>query len=347
MMIDLRSDTVTHPTEAMREAMAKAPLGDDVYGEDPTVTRLEALAAEMTGCEAALFIPSGTMGNLVCLMTHGGHGDEILVDPDAHTYYYEQGALCSIAGYVPHFVPADRGVMNPADVLAALRSEDSHFAIPRLLWLENTHNRGGGTITPPDVHRELCRVAHHRGLKVHLDGARIFNASVALGVDVSVFTQHVDSMQFCLSKGLSAPVGSAVVGPKDFIATARRVRKRLGGGMRQAGVIAAAGIVALETMIDRLAEDHAHARRLALGLARIDRLGVRPEDVQTNMVFLDVSKLGLEGIAFLTRLKEAGVLAVGVGPTMIRCCTHRHIGPAEVDSAVERFAEMIARIGKG
>ena len=338
-MINLYSDTQTLATDEMLRAMVTAEVGDDVAGTDPTVNRLQERAAKRVGHEAALFVPSGTMGNLVSLMAVGGHGDEILVHEDAHVYYYESGAMCSIAGFTPRLVAAPRGIMTPEILETYLRPRNVHHPRTTALALENTHNRGGGTVTPPALHRRLVDWAHEHGLHVHLDGARIFNASVAAGVDVKEYTAGVDSVQFCLSKGLSAPVGSIVAGSREFIDRATHARKRVGGAMRQAGHLAAAGIVALETMVDRLAEDHANARRLAELLGRVPGITVDIESVQTNMVYADFSALGVSLEAFLGGLAERGLRVSPIPPTRMRMVTHRHISAADVDRAAEIVAD--------
>ncbi len=263
-VIDLRSDTVTHPTSEMRKAMFEAEVGDDVYGEDPTVNRLETMAAGMMGKEAALFTTSGTQSNLIAVLTHTNHGDEVIVGDEAHMLWYEVGGAATLGGVTLRTVPNDsRGRLSPDDIERTIRSKDIHYPQTTLLCLENTHNRCGGTVLTTDYTDEVCNLAHTRGLKVYLDGARIFNAAIALGVPASRLTQNVDSVAVCLSKGLSAPVGSLLCGSKDFVERARKVRKMLGGGMRQVGVIAAAGIVALETMVDRcLGEDIRGSRYL-------------------------------------------------------------------------------------
>lgn len=336
-LINMRSDTQTLPTEAMLEAMRTAPLGDDIFGEDPTVTRLESMAAQMLGKEAAMLVISGTMGNLVCLMAHAGPGDEVIIDPEAHIFYYEGGGLSSVAGLMPRTVPSYAGMPDPGEVAAAIREPNVHFPTPRLLCLENTHNRSGGRVVPLDLHKRLCAVAQERGLAVHLDGARIFNAAIAAGVPASAYAEDVDSVMFCLSKGLSCPLGSVVAGSAEFIEKARRCRKRIGGGMRQAGVIAAAGIVALEQMIDRLAEDHATARFLAEGLSEMPGFRVDLDRVETNMAYVDHSPSGLSTAEVLAKLKNAGVLASGSPPNRIRFVTSRH-----QDKAIA--AEALARI---
>ncbi|MBI4586413.1 MAG: aminotransferase class I/II-fold pyridoxal phosphate-dependent enzyme, partial [Planctomycetes bacterium] len=281
-MINLFSDTQTLPTPEMLEAIARAELGDDVLREDPTTNRLEEEAARLFGKEAALLLPSGTMANLVSLIGHGGHGDEVFLDPGAHVYNYECGSLCSLAGYTPRFYRAERGRPDPDSFRAAIRSANVHFPRPRLLWLENTHNLGGGAILRPPLQKEMAAMAREHGLKVHIDGARIFNAAVALKLPAAELARDADSVSFCLSKGLSCPVGSLAVGPARFIDEARRARKRLGGGMRQAGIVAACGLVALKTMVARLEEDHRHARALAEALVRVPGLAVNPGEVETN-----------------------------------------------------------------
>ncbi|MGB3905549.1 MAG: low-specificity L-threonine aldolase, partial [Anaerolineae bacterium] len=288
-IIDLRSDTVTQPTRAMREAMYEAVVGDDVFGEDPTVNALEALAAEKVGKEAALFVASGTMGNLVSILTHCRRGDEVIMGDRAHIFIHEVGAAAAFAGVQVHIVPNQPdGMLNPEDVEKAIRGEDIHFPPTRLVCLENTHNRCGGCVLSPVQMDSVSTPVRERGIAVHLDGARVFNASVSLGVDVKELTRNVDSVMFCLSKGLSAPVGSMVAGSEEFIRRARKNRKMLGGGMRQAGIIAAAGIVALNEMVDRLAEDHANARLLAGGLKEIDGLDVDLNTVQSDIVIFSL-----------------------------------------------------------
>ena len=336
-IINIRSDTQTLPTLDMLEAMRHAPLGDDTYHEDPTVNKLEAMAAERMGKEAALLVISGTMGNLISAMAHASPGDEVIIDPDAHMFYYEAGSLASVAGLMPMPVPSDLGMLDPDAVAAAIRKPNFHYPVPRLLCLENTHNRSGGRVVPPDLHARLCAVAREHGLKVHLDGARIFNAAIAAGVDVKEYTDQVDSVMFCLSKGLSCPLGSMVAGSREFIERADRARKRIGGGMRQAGVIAAAGIVALEAMVDRLAEDHANARVLATGLNRVPGLQVDMTTVETNMVYVDHSPSGLDTATVLSALKTHGIVASGRPPRHFRLVTNRHHDRAVVDEVLRRI----------
>lgn len=339
--IDLRSDTVTQPTEEMRQAMARAEVGDDVYGEDPTINRLEELAAEKVGKEAALFVPSGTMGNQISVLTHTQRGDEVIVESEAHIYFYEVAGLAALSSVQVRLVKGVRGVLDPADVAAAIRPANIHFPRSALLCLENTHNRAGGTVTGVQRMRELAEVAHAHGLAVHLDGARIFNAAIALGVDVKELTASVDSVMFCLSKGLSAPVGSLVAGSKEWIARARKYRKLLGGGMRQAGVLAAAGIVALEKMVDRLAEDHANARLLGEGLAQIPGIKLDLATVQTNMVTFEIEKPGLDGAAFVRELLVRGVKANATGPRRIRFVTHKDVNREDVLTALKVVEEIM------
>ncbi len=341
MIINLRSDTQTLPTAAMMEAIAAAPLGDDIFGEDPTVARLEEMAAKMLGKEAAMLVISGTMGNLVSLMAQTNRGDEAIVDPVAHIFYREVGSMAAVAGLMPMPVASHDGLLDPEGVAAAIRKPNVHHPTPTVLCLENTHNWSGGRVVPLDLHRRLCEVAHDRGLKVHLDGARIFNAQVAAGIPASEWAKEADSVMFCLSKGLSCPLGSIVAGDAEFIDRARHCRKRIGGGMRQAGVIAACGIVALESMIDRLAEDHANAKLLAQGLADVPGLQVDVEKVETNMVYVDHSATGLPTDDVLARLKSAGVLASGSPPNRVRFVTHRHHDAAAIQEAVWRVKKAV------
>ena len=334
--INLSSDTQTLPTESMYEAMRSAPLGDDMDRMDPTVNKLEDLAAEKMGKEAALLVPSGTMGNLISLMTHADPGDEVLVDSDAHIYYYEAGSMASVGGLMPRVIPRD-GLLDPDQVVAAVRNQDQHFPTPRVLCLENTHNRSGGRVTPLDLHDKLCAVAKRFKLAVHLDGARIFNAAIASGNPVTEYAKHVDSVMFCLSKGLSCPVGSIIAGSQEFADRARLIRKRLGGAMRQAGVIAACGIVALNTMIERLEEDHRHAQILAQGIIKIPGLSVDLDSVESNMVYVDHTASGLSTDEVMSRLKKHGVIASDRSPTHVRLVTNRHHVRATIDEALVRI----------
>ncbi len=335
--INLRSDTQTLPTPAMLEAIARAPLGDDTYGEDPTVARFEAMAAAAMGKPAAMLAISGHMANLIALMVHARAGDEVILDAESHVFHYEVGSLASVAHLMPMPVPSHAGMLDPDEVAAAIREPDIHYPRPRLLCLENTHNRSGGRVIPLALHRRLCEVARERGLAVHLDGARIFNAAIAAGCSVHEYTRDVDSIMFALTKGLSCPLGSVLAGDSAFIEQARVVRRRLGGGMRQAGILAAAGIVALETMIDRLAEDHTNARVLAEGLAQIPGFAVDLDRVETNMVYVDHSQTGLSTNAVIERLAAHGIIVSGRPPRHIRLVTNRHHDRSVIDEALVRI----------
>ncbi len=332
--IDLRSDTVTLPTPAMRAAMANAELGDDVFGEDPTVNRLEAMAAERMGKDAALFVASGTMANLVALLTHCGRGDEVIVGDKAHTFVNEVGGMAALGGIHPRTVPnPPDGTLALDDIVGAIRGDNVHWPRTRLVALENTHNACNGAPLSPAYHQAVYDLAHARGIRVHTDGARIFNAAIALGVSPREFARYSDSLSFCLSKGLSAPVGSLLCGSREFIAAARRHRKMVGGGMRQAGVLAAAGIVALETMIDRLADDHANAKRLAEGLADIPGVALDPARIKTNIVFFDLTG-ALTAPQLAECLARDGVLIGAMGERRMRAVTHYGIERADIETAL-------------
>ncbi len=340
-VVDLRSDTVTRPTPEMRRAMAEAEVGDDVYREDPTVRRLEELAAEKLGKEAGLFVTSGTMGNQVAVLTHTGRGDEVLVESSSHIFLFEAGGIALLSGAQPRPIPGRHGILDPEEVRRALRPPNIHYPPTSLLCVENTHNRGGGTVTTVQRMRELASVAHQAGLAVHLDGARIFNAAVALGVEAAELAGPADSVMFCLSKGLAAPVGSVLVGDREWIERARKWRKVLGGGLRQAGVLAAAGIVALEKMVDRLAEDHANARLLAEGLVEIPGISLDLDTVQTNIVIFDLDPSWMDASTFAGRLAELGVKCGAIGPQQIRMVTHKDVSREDVQyalGAVRRLA---------
>ncbi|MCX7756212.1 MAG: low-specificity L-threonine aldolase [Anaerolineales bacterium] len=340
--IDLRSDTVTHPTPEMRAAMAAAPVGDDVFGEDPTVNRLQELAAEKVGMEAGLFVPSGTMGNLAALLTHCGRGEEAIVGAQSHILLYEAGGMSALGGIHSRQVREQPdGSLALQDLEAAIRPDDVHEPVTRLIAIESTHNRCGGVFQSPAYLRVLADFAHARGLVVHMDGARLFNAAVAQGVEARTLTAPLDSVTFCLSKGLCAPVGSVLCGSREFIARARRIRKQLGGGMRQAGVLAAAGIVALEQMIDRLAEDHIRARKLAEGLAGLPfvRLQGMP---QTNMVYFDLDEsVTLTVKQIEARMQERGILIHADGRRRFRLVTHYWIDDTSIERTVEAFRALL------
>jgi threonine aldolase len=343
-VIDLRSDTVTRPTPAMRQAMAEAVVGDDVFGDDPTVNRLEALAAAKIGKEAAMFVPSGTMGNLTCLLAHCERGQKVIVGDQAHVLHYESAGASALGGLVYAPVPTlPDGRLSVDAIEEASRppGRNLHYAPTGVICLENTHNRRGGRIVPPEHVAEVASLASERGLPVHLDGARIFNASVATGRPVTEWTRHVTSVQFCLSKGLGAPVGSIVAGPADFVWRARRYRKMLGGGMRQAGVLAAAGIVSLDTMVDRLADDHANARLLASALAAIPGVVIDPASVETNIVVFEPPPAWTQD-GFLGALKEAGVLLVPFGGRRVRAVTHGDVSTEECRRAAAAIASVLA-----
>ncbi len=336
-IIDLRSDTVTHPTPGMRQAIFEAEVGDDVFREDPTVNRLEIMAATRMGKEAALLTTSGTQSNLIAVLIHTNHGDEIIVGDEAHILWYEVGGAATLGGVTMRTLPNDScGRLNLGDIDRAIRDKDIHYPETTLLCLENTHNRCGGTVLTTDYTDEVCNLAHTRGLKVHLDGARIFNAAIALGVPACTLAQNSDSVSLCLSKGLSAPVGSLLCGNKDFIERARKFRKMLGGGMRQAGIVAAAGIVALETMVDRLAEDHSNARRLAQGLAGIKGIKMAQDDISTNIVMFDLSP-ELSVVEFVEGLEEVGVKIVQLDGELLRAVTHYMVSSSDIDEALTRI----------
>jgi len=338
--IDLRSDTVTKPTPEMRRAMAEAEVGDDVYGEDPTVNRLERRAAEIFEREAALFVPTGSMGNLICIRIHCDHGNEVICESRGHIFNFEMASMSAIAGCIPRAVATPDGHLTWKQVEPALRPKTYYYAQTRLIALENTHNLAGGTLLPLEAQEEICDRAHERGLAVHLDGARIFNAAISLGVPPSEIAQYSDSVCFCVSKGLSAPVGSILCGSAGFIERARAYRRMVGGNMRQAGPLAAAGIVALETMADRLVEDHQTAKRLAEELNQIDASLCDPKDVETNLVRVDVRKSGRRAAQWSADLKTKGVLVAPADTHALRFVTHRHISAPDVDTAVSAFAEL-------
>lgn len=341
-MIDLRSDTVTLPSPEMTEAISQAKLGDDVFGEDPTVNRLERLATDRFGKEAALLVASGTMGNLVAVLTHCGRGDEVILGDQSHTFRYEAGGISALGGVHPHTIPNQPDGTLPLELVeAAIRPDNVHFPRTRLICLENTHNRCGGAPLSPAYTDGIAELAGRHHLAVHLDAARIFNAAVALGVNAKALTRSVDSLSFCLSKGLAAPVGSVVCGSKGFIAQARRIRKVLGGGMRQAGIIAAAGIVALEEMVPRIQEDHDNAAKLAQGIARLDGLTIDVSRVRTNILYFDVTGDGLTAETLVATLAAQGVRMLCIGPGRIRAVTHYGITTEDIDTALSIMATVM------
>jgi threonine aldolase len=347
MRIDLRSDTVTQPTPEMRRAMAEAEVGDDVFGEDPTVNRLEAMAADRLGKESALFVPSGTMANLAAVLTHCGRGDEMILGDLSHTFLYEAGGAAALGGVHPRTLPtAPDGRLDLQAIEEAIRAEDVHFPTTRLVCLENTHNRCGGAVLGGDYLRQVGGLARQRGLRLHIDGARIFNAAAALDTPVRELAAPADSIAFCLSKGLCAPVGSMLCGSSDFICAARRTRKQLGGGMRQAGILAAAGIVALETMPDRLAEDHRRARALAQSLTAQSGLDVENPEPASNMVYFRLTPAaGLDAAELRDRLISEGVLIHPVGSHRVRLVLHYWIDDAGVEAARMAFARALRQPG--
>lgn len=332
-MIDLRSDTVTKPTAAMRQAMVDADVGDDVYKEDPTINKLEELAAEVLGKEAALFVTSGTQGNQIAVLTHCVSGNEVLLEKDSHIFYYEGGAISAFAGVQTRTLPSVNGAMNPFEIESAIRGQDIHEPETGLICIENTHNRAGGALVPEENMKEVYQMANKYNVPVHLDGARLFNAAVATNGPIQRFTQYTTSVQICLSKGLGAPVGSIIAGDKEFITKARKWRKRLGGGLRQAGVLAAPGILALTHMVDRLSIDHENASWLAEGIKNVTGLNVA-NSVDTNIILVDVSGKEVSSTEYLARLKEMGVLAVPFGPSLIRLTTHYDVSKKDMELAL-------------
>lgn len=338
-MIDLRSDTVTKPTPAMREAMARAEVGDDVYGEDPTVNRLQERAAVLLGKEAALFIPSGTMGNQIAVNVHTRPGDEVILEADSHIFNYEMGMMAAFSGALARPITAERGVLPLEEVAAAIRPRIYYLSRTGLICLENTHNRKSGAIYPLEAARELLEFAHSKGISMHLDGARVFNAAVASGLPAKELAKGFDSVMFCLSKGLGAPVGSMLVGPKAFIEEAHRVRKMLGGGMRQVGVLAAAGLYALENHIERLVEDHEHARLIHDNLKEFEPELLELEPVETNILIFSLKRMAAEELA--ARLRERGILIHAIGPQQVRLVTHLDVRREDVLKAIKAFEEVL------
>ena len=340
-IIDLRSDTVTKPSPEMRRAMAEAEVGDDVFMEDPTVNRLQERAAQIFGREASLFVPSGSMGNLTCIIAHTRPGQEVICEGKGHIYNYEMASMSAVAGTLPRVVSAEDGIMTWEQISRAIRPKAYSRSQTALISLENTHNMAGGTVYPTQLMHEICDRAHDAGIAVHLDGARIFNAATYLGEGVAEMTKKFDSIQFCLSKGLGAPVGSVIVGSKGFIERCRSIRKMLGGGMHQAGVIAAAGLIALEKGPKRLRIDHENAGLLAERLAEIPGIRINPAKVQTNIVIYDIQQTGLSSADFLAELARRKVLGVPVDAEKIRMVTHLDVDRKDVAEAVETIREML------
>jgi threonine aldolase len=344
--VDLRSDTMTRPTAAMRKAMADAIVGDDVFGEDPTVNRLQEMAAERLGKEAALLVTSGTMGNLVSLLTHCGRGAEMILGSQSHTFFFEQGGASAVGGLHPRTIPnRPDGTLPPGEIEAAIRGDNVHFPRTELIVLENTQNLCGGYPLTKDYMVQIGSIARRHHLKVHVDGARLFNAATALQVDPRELVADADSVSICLSKGLAAPVGSLICGSEEFIAAALRMRKLLGGGMRQAGIIAAAGIVALNDMVERLADDHANAKKLALGIADIEGLSIDPAHIQSNIVYFEITREKTTSEQLVTALDNEGVRVLPVGRDRIRAVTHYHISSDDIDRSLAVMASVLKKIG--
>ena len=340
-MIDLRSDTVTKPTPAMRQAMFDAEVGDDVYGEDPTVNRLEARAAEIAGKEAALFVATGTMGNTIAIKLLTEHGQEVICDSRSHLVDFELSMMAWFSGCQPRVIATERGLLSSEEVIRNIKPVSSHAAATGAVSIEQTHNMGGGTVYPLRTLCEIFDAAHERGVRVHMDGARIFNASAALGLPVHEIAARADTVMFCLSKALGAPAGSVLAGPADLIAKARLYRKRLGGGMRQVGILAAAGLVALEETPAKLPTDHANAQFLAQGLAKIPGVQVDASKVDTNIVVFDVAASGLAPVAVSAQLKQKGVLMNAINQRCLRAVTHYDVDRAQCAQAVEAVAECL------
>jgi threonine aldolase len=340
-LVDLRSDTVTKPSSGMRQAMAEAEVGDDVFHEDPSVNRLEEMVAALYGKDAAVYVASGTMANQIAIRAQTHHGDEIIMERTSHPFNSEAGALAALAGVQVNLIDGKHGIMDAEQIKAAVRSPNVHHAPTALICLENTHNRGGGSIWPLEKIRAIREFAHTVSVPMHLDGARLMNACIATGLTPKDYAQYFDSCTLCLSKGLGAPVGSLVIGSHEFITRAHRFRKQFGGGMRQAGILAAAGIYALEHNVERLAEDHLNAKRLARGIAEINGLDVDVNAVETNILYFHVRQPGLTVPLLLDRLKAEGVLMLGTGPTSIRAVTHLDVSKEGIDRAVEVLRKVV------
>lgn len=341
-IVDLRSDTITKPTPGMRAAMATAEVGDDVLGDDPTVQALEAKVAALFGVEASLFVVSGTMGNQVSLHTHARPGDEIICDEDAHIDWYEVGAPAALSGLQVRPIPAPNGIPDPDRIRAAIRPENIHHPVTSIIAVENTHNRAGGTVVPLPIMREVAEIAHEHGAVCHLDGARIWNAHAATGIALSEWVKGYDSVSVCLSKGLGAPVGSMILGTREFIARARRSRKRFGGGLRQAGILAAAGIYAIDDQLPKLKDDHRRARRLAEAVENLPGIKVIPDPPPTNIVVIDLAGSRHNPATVLKTLESRGVRMLGFGASRIRAVTHRDVDDEDIEIAVGVLQETLA-----
>jgi len=339
--IDLRSDTVTKPTPAMRKVMAEAEVGDDVFGEDPTVNILQEKVAKLLGKEAALFVPSGTMANQLSIKSHTQPGDEVIIESSSHPYNFEGGAGAAISGIQFRCLQGVRGTLEPSQIEEAIRPADHHFPVTRLVCLENTHNRGGGSILPLEKMAEIYRLVKSKELLVHLDGARLWNACVATGIKPYEYAQWADSVSVCLSKGLGAPVGSLVAGSKPFIDRVHRFRKMLGGGMRQAGIIAAAGIYALDHHLERLQEDHQNAKRLAVGLKEFKGVSIDPRHVETNIVIFDLTGTAIRSAQLAEAMKKEGVLIHAISKTQIRLVTHLDVTDKDIEKTLKAFEKIL------
>ena len=339
--IDLRSDTVTKPTPAMRKVMAEAEVGDDVFGEDPTVNALQEKVARILGKESAIFVPSGTMANQLAIKSHTQPGDEVIIEATSHPYNFEGGAAAALSGIQFYCLKGVRGILDASQIEEAIRPEDHHFPVTRLICLENTHNRGGGSVYPIEKIVAIHRLANSKHLQLHLDGARLWNASVAKGIDPKEYAQWADSVSVCLSKGLGAPIGSLVAGSKTFIDRVHRFRKMFGGGMRQVGIIAAAGIYALDHHIERLKEDHNNAKRLALGLQRLKGISIDPEHVETNILLLDVENSTITAPLLVEAMKKERILIHAFGRTQIRLVTHLDVSSENIEVALEAFEKVL------
>jgi threonine aldolase len=342
--IDLRSDTVTRPTSAMRKAMSEAEVGDDVFGEDPTVNSLQEKVANLLGKEAALFVPSGTMANQLSIKSHTQPGDEVIIEASSHPYNFEGGAGAALSGIQFQCLKGVRGILDASQIEEAIRPADHHFPVTKLICLENTHNRGGGSIYPLEKMAEIYRLTKSKGLLLHLDGARLWNASVATGIKPREYAQWADSVSVCLSKGLGAPIGSLVAGSKPFIDRVHRFRKMFGGGMRQVGIIAAAGIYALNHHLERLKEDHHNAKRLAVGLKEFKGVSIDPKHVETNIVIFDVTNTGMTGAQVAEAMKKEGVLIHAFGKTQIRLVTHLDVSGEDIEIALKAFKKVLGTL---
>lgn len=345
--IDLRSDTVTKPTPAMRQAIANADVNDDVIDVDPTVDRLQRLTAELLGKESAIYMASGTMTNQIAVRIHCKHGDELVCEAGCHIYNYEQAAYAQLSGVAARTVEGEYGVLRPEQLVNLIRPENDHLVRTRLICLENTHNRGAGRIQPLEYVERICRWAHDNGLRTHLDGARLFNAVAATGISAADWSQHFDTVSVCFSKGLGAPVGSALAGPKDMILEARRHRKLFGGAMRQVGIIAAGALFALQHHRERLVEDHANAQCIAAAIRQIDGLTLQPDQVDTNIVIFRVDPSLGSAAEFVTALKEVGVLMIAIGPTQVRAVTHLDVSREDCERAASQLNEVAEKLAAG